>query len=264
MFSRRVFSTLPRALCAGIWFKITNENEYHNDHQYQTGLNVLNKKFNDDAKKSCSPGGLYFTDIKNIFKFLNHGIYLREITLPTDDPEFMMIQDPDGDKWRANKIILGKRWSLCDPETLRFLLIPAEGNGTDVRNKNDAIIWAYHQNLLGNLEIAELFLKAGADSDYLAGFAFNKGNISLIEFLIKNNVDFQTFYQKRKDSCLGQLKQGCFLNDCNNSILRIAVWMGDEKMVELLIKNGMQSNPEILQIAQEKKYDHIHKLLLDN
>ena len=71
---------------------------------------MLEEKFNDDPTKSCCAGGLYFTNSKNIFKFLDYGIYLREIILPTDNPDFRMIKDKEGDKWRANMIILGKRY----------------------------------------------------------------------------------------------------------------------------------------------------------
>jgi len=42
---------------------------------------------------------------------------LRIQVLPINDPEFKMVKDPSGNKWRANKIILGNKYSLLDPET---------------------------------------------------------------------------------------------------------------------------------------------------
>jgi len=89
-----------------LYFKITNTNENHYGFQYNDGLNVLKDKFNNNPKATCVPGGLYFTDAEHIFEFLTYGIYLREVTLPVNDPDFKMVKD--GNKWRANKIILGK------------------------------------------------------------------------------------------------------------------------------------------------------------
>lgn len=98
-----------------IYFKITNINENHNGYQYQDGLNILDKPF--DEKGSCAVGGLYFTTINHIHEYYKYGIYLREIHLPTDDPEFKMVEDPARQKYRANKIILGAKYSLFDPAT---------------------------------------------------------------------------------------------------------------------------------------------------
>src|SRR5580692_36275 len=139
-----------------MYFKITNEKENHNGFQYVTGLNVLEEEFNDDPEKSCCEGGLYFTDAKNIFKFLEYGIYLREIQLPTN-PDLKIVKDNTGDKWRANMIILGKRYELSQKETFQ-LLIEA---GADVHANNDyAFKWSAER---GHLEVIRLLIKAGAD-----------------------------------------------------------------------------------------------------
>lgn len=83
------------------YYKITNSNENHHGFQYRDGLNILVEPFNDNPNESCCSGGFYFTDIENIFRFLWFGIYLREIELPTDDPDFKVIHN--GDKSRCNK-----------------------------------------------------------------------------------------------------------------------------------------------------------------
>lgn len=95
------------------YFKVTNDKEIHNGYVYKDGLNILDKPFQEIG--SCVEGGLYFTTAKHIHKFYSYGIYLREITLPETDPDFKMVKD--GNKWRANKIILGAKHSLLDPET---------------------------------------------------------------------------------------------------------------------------------------------------
>ena len=106
-----------------MYVKITNKHEIHNGFVYHDGLNELSDPFNDDPTQSCVPGGLYFTYTKNVHKFYRYGIYVRKISLPHDDPDFKIIKDPSGDKFRANKIILEKRYSLCDPETYKILNI---------------------------------------------------------------------------------------------------------------------------------------------
>ena len=85
------------------FFKITNKNENHNGYQYKNGLNILDKPFEKEG--SCVKGGLYFTSVEYIFKFLDYGCYLREIKLPKD---CQWIKDPEGDKFRADKLIFGK------------------------------------------------------------------------------------------------------------------------------------------------------------
>src|SRR5260221_13200643 len=100
-----------------VYYKITNKEENHNGYQYQNGLNILDKPF--EKIGSCVEGGLYFTDIVNIFKFLAYGCFLREITLSSKS---QWVRDPDGDKFRADMIILGTRYELANPETFKMLI----------------------------------------------------------------------------------------------------------------------------------------------
>ena len=95
------------------YYKITNQEENHNGFQYQDGLNVLIEPFNMTG--SCVAGGLYFTTKEHIHKFYSYGVNIREIEIPESDPDFLMVQYEN--KWRANKIILGKKYSLLDPLT---------------------------------------------------------------------------------------------------------------------------------------------------
>ncbi len=126
------------------YYKITNENENHHGYQYYDGLNVLEEEF---AKiGSCCKGGFYFTDINNIHNFFGYGIYLREITLPTDDTELKVVIDPQGNKWRANKVILGKRYLLSDPATYELLIVMGANinnlvNSADEKSNYDIVVY---------------------------------------------------------------------------------------------------------------------------
>ena len=126
-----------------MYYKITNKNENHHGFQYVDGLNILTDDFNNDPNQSCCKGGLYFTDADNIFEFLNYGIYLREITLPTLDPNFCMVKD--NNKWRANMVILGKRYELSNVDTFKLLI----EKGANIHADDDnALKWsAKHDHL---------------------------------------------------------------------------------------------------------------------
>jgi len=89
-----------------IYYKVTNKDEIHHGYPYEDGLNILEEEFNDDSTASCVPGGFYFTDYENLVKFLDYGTWIREVTIPEDAK---VIKDPDGNKWRTDKIIFGKK-----------------------------------------------------------------------------------------------------------------------------------------------------------
>ena len=117
------------------FLKITNEKENHHNFQYTDGLNVLLEPFAETG--SCVPGGFYFTDINHILYFLDYGVYLREITLPFNDPDLKIVKD--GNKWRTNKIIFGKRYNLWEKETFEYLI----SIGVNIHADNDyAVRWA--------------------------------------------------------------------------------------------------------------------------
>jgi len=82
-----------------MWFKVLNSDWSLNAFQYQLGLNADTVKF--DRTGTCKPGGLYFADEYNIAKFLWYGDQIANIKIPMDAETY---RDPDGDKWKANKI----------------------------------------------------------------------------------------------------------------------------------------------------------------
>lgn len=125
------------------YYKITNAKEIHHDHIYHDGLNILNKSF--DETGSCVSGGFYFTTLKYIHKFYSYGVYIREIYLPQNDPEFRMVLDSTKDKYRANKIILGKKYSLLDPSTYSELCL-------DITKNDYFVLFACKYNRVDSLE----------------------------------------------------------------------------------------------------------------
>ena len=105
-----------------IYYKITNEKENHHGYQYQDGMNILDKPF--ELEGSCVPGGLYFATAEYILGFVEYGVYLREVQLYEDS---LSVVDPTGDKMRADKIFLGKKYQLADVETIKMLVSKGAG-----------------------------------------------------------------------------------------------------------------------------------------
>ncbi len=143
------------------YFKITNREENHYGFQYKDGLNILKEKFNDDSQQSCCEGGFYFTTLEHIWKFYGYGCWLREVFLPYADPNFKMIEDVKNDKWRANMIILGNKYELCNLDTIKkFNLIP---NNCLLRvakseNKTDIIDWIKEKRQTNDYSIYDTYI----------------------------------------------------------------------------------------------------------
>src|ERR1039457_555607 len=89
------------------FWKATNLTETHNGLAYHDGLVVDPLPFNPSG--SCEPGGIYYADEDNISLFLGSAAWVREVTIP---PDANIYPDPDGDKVKANKVILGPRVAL--------------------------------------------------------------------------------------------------------------------------------------------------------
>jgi hypothetical protein len=132
------------------WVKVTNKDEKHRNFQYHDGLNVLKEDFNNDKQASCVKGGLYFTTLEHVHKFYGYGCWLRIVELPVNDPELGVVQDLDGDKWRANKLIFMKRYSLEDPDTyIRFRIsIPSDLFETFARENNVKMLQKWKESKL--------------------------------------------------------------------------------------------------------------------
>jgi hypothetical protein len=91
------------------YVKILHESMKHKGFKYQLGLNTDHIPFNPFG--SCGPGGLYFTDLANFYKFLDHGTLIADVEVPED---VEIYADPDGDKWKSPSIIISNVRSIKD------------------------------------------------------------------------------------------------------------------------------------------------------
>ncbi len=83
------------------YVKILHESMIHYDFEYKLGLNTDHRPFNPSG--SGEPGGLYFTDLNNFYKFLDYGTLIADVEVPEG---VKVYADPEGDKWKAPGIII--------------------------------------------------------------------------------------------------------------------------------------------------------------
>jgi len=91
------------------YWKVTNEDECHYGLQYKTGLVIDPVPFNNNPDESCVEGGIYFTTREYIHRFFWVGTNLRPVKIPKDAK---VVLDPEGDKYRADRVILREKKSL--------------------------------------------------------------------------------------------------------------------------------------------------------
>ena len=125
------------------YYKITNEEEKHNNMQYKDGLNVDILPFN--PKGDCESGGIYFSR-EDILAFLEYGPWIRKVELPEDAKVYENPGSPK--KWKSDKVVLGERRRV-DAAIIKELV----EQGANARADNDyALRWATYN---GHLEVVE-------------------------------------------------------------------------------------------------------------
>ena len=152
-------------------FKIFKESGLHYDHQYVPGLNELNGKFAKTG--SCVKGGFYYINAKHILDYILYGTILRLIEIPSNAQT-----REDGYKWRSDKIILLREYSLFDISTFEMLI----KLGADVP-KECIIFAATHGKLDLLIYLIELRLNK---KDYFTAFesATEHGQLNIILHII--------------------------------------------------------------------------------
>ncbi len=98
------------------YFRITNEN---NDKE---GLDIYDGIFNENDRTIFPITGLCFSTSNQLHNYYGNGCYVREVFLPENE-NFKMVKSfgMHGDTYcgyRANMLILGKRYNLFDIDTI--------------------------------------------------------------------------------------------------------------------------------------------------
>jgi hypothetical protein len=217
-----------------VYYKITNEKENHHGYQYKDGLNVLDKPF--ETTGSCVVGGLYFTTKEYIHHFLDYGGnngWLREITLPDDA---LMVQDSETSlvKYRADKIILGKRMPLYCKETVQ------ECPWIITKNYcNNGLEYACCN---GHLDIAKYMVECGANN-FNNGlyYACIKGHLDIAKYMVECGGN--NFNTGLRHACsnghldIAKYMVECGANDFNNGLFN-ACYNGHLELAKYMVESG--------------------------
>lgn len=257
-----------------LYFKITNETECHYDYQYGDGLNILKGEFNDNDD-SCVPGRLYFSDKNHIMEYLNFGVYLREIILPVDNPDFKMIKEhPYGDKYGANMIILGEKHDLRNSETWEYM----QSIGIEFKKYSDkimAFIYKWKPKSVMNYLRREIELCVHYKSDQLLRWSCESGSLNEIKFLVSlgANIHAHNNHPVRLAAENGHLEivkylveRGAIITSCNDHALIFASRNGHLDVVKYIMNIGIYNkicNYEALRIAFRGGHLEIVKYFLE-
>jgi len=130
-----------------IFYKITDENK-------PLSRSITHNKLSTNGNNIYQSHRFKFTTIEYIKEFYHHGTVITVIKIPKNNPEFSILPDPiRRGQWRANKIIIGKKFSLYDPKTYK------------------------------------LFGLKMSDNDYIVNFASLSGNVDFLKWWVKSDVN---------------------------------------------------------------------------
>ena len=200
-------------------YKVIRKDMTHNGFKYQRGLNVDTKPFNPNG--SCVAGGLYFfTDLKDLPNWLDYGDYLWEVQVPEGA---QCVQD--GNKYRADKLILVKRHSLASKNIWKQIAKHADYTAIRVaaREGHVEIVKALigykapvNENAIyvaareGHLEVVKTLIEYKAPVNENAIYwAARKGHLDVVKELIayKAPVDEEAIWAASKYGHLEVVKE---------------------------------------------------------
>jgi len=252
------------------YFKLFNEQENHNGLQYKDGLNTDTIAFNSNPKCSCIPGGLYFSDAKNILEFLNKdSYYIREVEVPEGE---LIVKDSAGEddglgnKWRAHSLYLHEKHSFGDTKTWGWI----EKQGINIDKVHRWLLWGVSPDprILKSFVLSESSICYRNDILFYAAYNNNK---EIVQILIDKGADLNRRVNEKTPLiwAVATVKSGSevakLLIDSGVSLnaqdvhgrtaLIWAAWMHKKEIVKLLIDSG--ANPNLKDIYSKTYMDYL-------
>ncbi len=162
------------------YYKILKDDLKHHDMQYKEGLNT---DINGFDSKPCCGGGLFFSDAKHIFEFLDYGTKIAEVEIP-DGVDVIQVST----KFKAHSIIL-KNIRVIDLGAIKELV----KQESDVHTRGGLVLeWASEH---GHLEIVKYLAEQGvdihADDNCALIWAAKCGHLEIVKYLVEQGSDVQ-------------------------------------------------------------------------
>jgi ankyrin repeat protein len=230
---------------------------------YKIGLNINIEKFNPSG--DCEPGGIYFAR-EDILAFLDYGPWIRKVTIPEDARVYENPGTPK--KWKADRIILGKRERISLNVIKRLI-----EEGANLKAKNSYILqWAIGHNHVELVKILIPFSNKNDDHYMIFHWATKYGHIEIVKMLLEKGTDpkIRNSYPLQLAAQNGHIEVVKLLLPLSNPkaddslALRWAAKHGHIKIVKLLLPLSDPKTDDSLALRWAAQYGHIEivKLLL--
>lgn len=245
-----------------IYHNMTNDVETYEEYKYVDDVDILNEELVCNENWTTK-NGLHFTEIGNIFKYLNLGTFVREVRVLNSG--FKLAKDC----YKSNMILLGKKYELSKSDTFRMLL----SKGANITEDNNyALRWSA---LNSYYDIAKLLMEKGANAKNNSSLicASISGSTNIAKLLLDHGamVDFENNRAIIVAASYGfsdlaglLLENGADIHINNDAPLRYAAHNGHFEVVKLLLNSGANINADNgapTRYANENNYPQIVKLL---
>ncbi len=190
-----------------IFYKILNKELKHNGFQYNLRLTIDTVPFNPSG--SCEPGGLYFTTFDHIFKFIDYGNNIAEISIPEDAKVYGY---PGDDRYKADRIFIKNIETLENffDKNPEFLMIAVKQNGRVLK---------YVKN-----QTPELCMEAVKNYGHALEFVQKQTPEICMEAVKENGYALQYVWNQTPELCLAAVKQnGCALHYVKNQTPKLCM-----------------------------------------
>ena len=158
------------------YYKLLNEQEYHNGFQYKKGLNIDTNKF--DTSHICGYG-IYITDEDNVGDWLIYMPNIRYIRQVFVSDINKLYEECKG-KYKCHSVNLGNRYDLTKIHNLNKY----------IKDKNKALMWAVYN---GHLEVVKYLVENGANingNEYsMLIETSDNGYLDIVKYLVENGAN---------------------------------------------------------------------------
>lgn len=221
------------------YFMVTNHTETYFGRKIIEGKNYSGKSQNiQPTNYSAFIYGFPFTTINFVHKILYKGCYIREVTLPADEPLFQMTNE-NCTEYYANCVILGQRYDISD-----LWKIYQKFNYYELNYEIIEII-LQHNITIGRVDIIEQIYNYHSKNKYeiykiIIDSIFNNYDQKLINFIVeKENPELKN--------------QELTLDEFVEFIIKKKIYYIYKSQLDILIKNKKINILKLLNIIKKNE-----------